>query len=49
MFAHPILISTLLTALFVKLDKDTQFSHPSLHVLALAGMATTLFSVVATV
>lgn len=49
MFAHPLLISTVLTALFVKLDKDTQFSHPSLHVLALAGMAGVLVSMVATV
>jgi len=49
MFAHLTLISTVLTALFIKWDKDTQFTHPTLHVLAMAGMAGVMYSLVAAV
>jgi hypothetical protein len=46
MFTHLTIISTALTALFIKWDKDTQFTHPTLHFLALAGMFGVVYSVV---
>lgn len=47
MFTHLTIITTVLTALFIKWDKSTQFSHPSLHLLAMAGMAGVVVSLVA--
>lgn len=47
MFTHLTIITTLLTALFIKMDKRTQFTHPTLHVLSLAGIAGVVYSLVA--
>lgn len=47
MFTPLTLIAAAFTAIVIKLDKSTQFTHPTLHVLALAGMASVVYSVVA--
>jgi hypothetical protein len=49
MFSHLTLISTVMTALFIKWDKSTQFTHPTLHVLSLVGMLGVAYSLVAAV
>lgn len=47
MFTHFTIIAAALTAVFIKWDKSTQFTHPTLHLLAFAGMAGVVYSMVA--
>lgn len=47
MFTPWTLIAAAFTAVVIKLDKNTQYTHPTLHVLALAGMASVVYALVA--
>ncbi len=47
MFHHLTLISAAFTAIAIKWDESTQFTHPTLHALALAGMAAVAYSMLA--
>jgi hypothetical protein len=47
MFHHLTILSAALTALFIKWDQRTQFTHPTLHLLAFFGMAGVVYSLVA--
>lgn len=47
MFSHLTIISAALTAIFIKWDRSTQYAHPALHMLAFAGMAGVVYSLVA--
>lgn len=48
MFSHLTIFSFLLTIVSVHLDKVTQFSHPSLHLMAFVGMLGVVYSLLAT-
>lgn len=47
MFTHLTLISAALTALVIRWDERTQFTHPVLHVLAAIGLGTVAYSLLA--
>jgi len=48
MFSNLTIFSFLLAAVSVHLDKVTQFSHPSLHLMAFIGMLGVAYSLLAT-
>lgn len=47
MFNGLTIFTVAMAALFIRMDKRTQFSHPSLHLLALASIAGVIYSVAA--
>lgn len=49
MFSHLTIITTALTAIFIKWDKETQFTHPTLHFLSFAGVLSVMYSLVVAV
>ena len=44
MFNGLTIFTVALAAFFIRMDKRTQFSHPSLHLLALASIAGVIYS-----
>jgi hypothetical protein len=44
-----IIVSVVITLLAIEIDKFTNFTHPSLHWVALAGMAGVMYSLVAAI
>ena len=44
-----IIVSVVITLLAIEVDKFTQFTHPSLHWVALVGMAGVMYSLVAAI
>lgn len=49
MFNGLTIFTVAMAALFIRMDRNTQFAHPTLHLLALASVAGVIYSVTAAV